>query len=124
MIVYTQSCKQSTSMKMFLSSLFTPGLALNLFVVMFLPLLDISQACDKSSILDDESTLKEMITQADIAVKGLITNTYQDEHKTKQDAYIAELWLLDIYKGADLLEENIGIVGRQPAAGVLALTDR
>ena len=115
---------KAQNMKMAVSPLFTPGLVLNLYIVMILPLLDISQACDKSKILQDETSLKKMITHAGIAVKGLITNTYQvdDEHNTKKDAYIAEVWLLDIYKGADLLDKNIGVV--KQSAGALTMTDR
>jgi hypothetical protein len=111
------------NMKMALSPFLTHGLVWNLYIVMILPLLDISQACDKSTILHDETSLKKMIAHAGIAVKGLITNTYQDEeHNTKKDAYIAEVWLLDIYKGADLLDKNIGVV-KQPA-GALTMMDR
>ena len=111
-------------MKMALSPLFTPGLVLNLYIVMILPLLNISQACDKSKILQDETSLKKMITHAGIAVKGLITNTYQveDEDDTKKDAYIAEVWLLDIYKGADLLDKNIGV--EKQSEGALTMMDR
>ena len=118
----TRSWKQKTNMKMALSSLFTPRLVLNLYIAMILPLLDISQACDKSKILQDETSLKKMITHAGIAVKGLITNTYHDEHNTKKDAYIAEVWLLDVYKGEEVLDKTVGVV--KQSAGSLTMMDR
>ena len=111
-LLLPRACKLKTnSTKMALSCIsFTPGLVLNLCVVMLGLLLHISQACDKSSILQDETVLKKMITHANIAVKGLITNTYNDENnKEKEDAYIAEVWLLDVYKGGDILAESMGI---------------
>ena len=100
--------------RMMLSSCFTPRLASNLYFVIFLlPLFfDISTVqatCDKSKILQDEGSLKNMVTHADIAVKGLITNTYPDENNWRKDAYIAEVWLLDVYKGANWLVKNLGI---------------
>ena len=109
-------------MRTIVSTSLTPGMAFKLYVFLTLLWLDISQACDKSKILQDETYIKKMITQADIAVKGLITNTYRDEQSTKKDAYIAELWLLDVYKGAYLLDENIGII--KQTEGGLPVRDR
>ena len=99
---------------MMLSSCFTPRLASNLYFVIFLmPLFfDISTVqatCDKSKILQDKVALRNMVTHADIAVKGLITNTYPDKNNWRKDAYIAEVWLLDVYKGVNWLEKNLGI---------------
>ena len=115
-------------LKMMLSSCFTPGLAPNLYFVIFLmPLFfDISTVqatCDKSKILEDEMALKNMVTHADIAVKGLITNTYPDENNWKKDAYIAEVWLLDVYKGINWLEKNLGI-GQQSYGRNFEVKDR
>ena len=118
----TLSCKLKANMKIVSSSIFTPGLALNLCVALLLPLLHISQACDKPNILQDETVLKKMITQANIAVKGLITNTYNDEDNMEKDAYIAEVWLLDVYKGGDMLDESMGIL-KKPA-GALTVKDK
>ena len=117
----TFSCKLKGNNKMVLS-IFTPGLALNLCVAILLHLLHISHACDKSSILQDETVLKQMITHANIAVKGLITNTFNDEHNMEKDAYIAEVWLLDVYKGGRMLDESMGIL--KEAAGALTVKDR
>lgn len=122
MYTKTRSSKQKTNMRTIVSTSLTPGMAFKLYVFLTLLWLDISQACDKSKILQDETYIKKMITQADIAVKGLITNTYRDEQSTKKDAYIAELWLLDVYKGAYLLDENIGII--KQTEGGLPVRDR
>ena len=76
---------------------------------LFFDISTVQATCDKSKILQDEGSLKNMVTHADIAVKGLITNTYPDENNWRKDAYIAEVWLLDVYKGANWLVKNLGI---------------
>ena len=120
--------KTKTKMNVVISSYtFTSGL---LFVLLFLH--GVCSACDdddKSStpniLLQDETVLKKMIAQADIAVKGLITNTYEHDGEAQEqnregrtDAYIAEVWLLDVYKGGDVLTENMGLANKQqPSTG-------
>ena len=117
----TVSCKIKANMTRVLS-ISTHSLALNLCLAIVLSGLHMSQACDQSRILQDETVLKKMITQANIAVKGLITNTYNDEHSKKKDAYIAEVWLLDVYKGIDNLDESMGIP--KEASGPLTVKDK
>ena len=76
---------------------------------LFFDISTVQATCDKSKILEDEMALKNMVTHADIAVKGLITNKYPDKNNWRKDAYIAEVWLLDVYKGVNWLEKNLGI---------------
>lgn len=85
-----------------------------LWVGLLLPL--ISGACD----VPRRSPEKRAV-MAPIVVKALVTNVF-DEKSDKVRGDLAEIWIIDVYKGADKLAANIGVLGGP--GGILNIRDQ
>eukprot|EP00095_Tigriopus_kingsejongensis_P010132 maker-scaffold75_size407189-snap-gene-2.20 protein:Tk10132 transcript:maker-scaffold75_size407189-snap-gene-2.20-mRNA-1 annotation:"PREDICTED: uncharacterized protein LOC100142103" len=63
---------------------------------------------------------EKRVVRANMAIKALVTNTHQDVDNP--NGFIAEFWILDVYKGADKLAATLGVLGGP--GGVFNLRDQ
>lgn len=63
-------------------------------------------SCDEHQPERSSIPPEKRVLRSNIAIKALVTNTYP-RHEGK--GVIAELWILDVYKGAEKLAVNIGL---------------
>ncbi|XP_059084105.1 uncharacterized protein LOC131881289 [Tigriopus californicus] len=63
---------------------------------------------------------EKRVVRSNTAIKALVTNTHED--LGNPNGFIAEFWILDVYKGADKLAASLGVLGGP--SGVFNLRDQ
>lgn len=66
-------------------------------------------ACDKSNWTPMPP--EKRVVHASIAIKALVTNLHPDLKHPDSGSVLAELWILDVYKGQDKLAAALGLPG-------------
>ncbi len=71
--------------------------------------------CDKTPTGWTPMAPEKRVIRSSIAVKALVSKTYPVDPDTSglagTSGYVAELWLLDVYKGQDKLASGLGLPG-------------
>lgn len=88
-------------------------------LLLFLFVLSSSESCPELDNFPGDEYVplspEKRVARAKIAVKALMTGRHPDP-AAAPGAFVAELWILDVYKGAEKLAASLGVLGGSKAA--------